>query len=191
MDRKKFIYFNSLGFATLIFSPSSLFASDRKLKSLSSAHFFKHLYNCGKSIDASKLHKFYEAAFNSLIKELDRCGYIYDSNELIKLNENCYALPVLKKSLFKNAFELALISTENNKPKYVLLDETLTKEFNNFNQQFKQGFIASNSNEGDTTYPFSFVKSKDSNNQSFNFKNKYGNIISLKKFKQKSYILIN
>ena len=191
MDRKKFLQYKLMATAGLMFSPlSGLAMTDNKISTLSD-DVFKNIIANGKYLQIEKLPKLYHKAYYSLIEELNKHAYKYNVDQLIKLSENCYALPLKKSSLFRSESELALISTQNGKAKYVILDNSLTEEFNNFQEGLKLGFKTSNLDENDITTPVSFLKNKNLNGISFTFKNKFNNTITLGKYKQKTYTLIN
>ncbi len=185
MNRRKFITTSAIGAGALTMLPSSTIANN-STNSLSSLRKIK-------SISLSSLPFNFAKAHEDLIIELNQLGYVYDSNKLVKLTSNCYAISVQKKTLLGfTSDELAILIQENGTSKYYILEEKLVVEFNNLieNYQYNMNINGFSYDLAEFAFPVKIQETKKGKESVFSYKNKLNNTITLKSNRKKSRAII-
>lgn len=185
MNRRKFITTSAIGAGALTMLPTSIIASNN-VKSLSSL-------NKITNISLSSLPFNFKKAHESLMLELNELGYVYDSNKLIKLSSNCYAISVQKKSLLGfTSEELALLVEESGSSKYYILEEKLAIELNSLVENYRYNMDANNFSYdlAEFAFPVKIQEVKKGKESVFSYKNKMNNTITLQSNRKRSRAII-
>ena len=189
MNRRKFMLSSAMTAGALAMFPVSTLAKNN-VNTLSSLS--KVIKEKG-SISLNNLPFGFTNAHQDLIIALNKGGYVYNLDEVVKLNSKCYAISVQKKSLlgFKSN-ELAILIKGKGTSKHYILEEKMANEFNMLieNYSFNMNAIGGNYDVSEFAYPIKIEESKIGRESIFSYKNKLDNTIILKSNRKTSRAII-
>ena len=183
MNRRNFIVSSVMGAGALSIFPSSALASNNGIPLTSIGQGFNRLLTTVEHISIANLSSSVANAHERLVKTLDNEGYVYNAKQVVKLNSNCFAIPLQKKPLLGfESKELALIVKQNFGSKFYILNEKLASEFAGLIENYSQN---ASSNELDLdaasfAFPVKVVAQKQGRETTFTYQNKFNNTITLK-----------
>lgn len=183
MNRRNFIVSSVMGAGALSIFPSSALASNNGIPLTSIGQGFNRLLTTVEHISIANLSSSVANAHERLVKTLDNEGYVYNAKQVVKLNSNCFAIPLQKKPLLGfESKELALIVKQNFGSKFYILNEKLASEFAELIENYSQN---ASSNELDLdaasfAFPVKVVAQKQGRETTFTYQNKFNNTITLK-----------
>lgn len=194
MNRRKFIASGAMGASLLSVFPSFALTANNTISLSEMGKGFKVLSNKGQLVSIFNLSEGIKNTHQRLMSSLKESGYTYESNSILKLNENCYMTPISKRSLFGGETkEIAFIIKEGFKSKFHVINESLSGEFNllinNFNENMKH--ISMDIDACDFSFPVKVIKQANGVEDSFVYKNKFNNTITLYSKKSKSKAIIS
>jgi ribosomal protein L22 len=172
-----------MGAGALSIFPSSALASNNGIPLTSIGQGFNRLLTTVEHISIANLSSSVANAHERLVKTLDNEGYVYNAKQVVKLNSNCFAIPLQKKPLLGfESKELALIVKQNFGSKFYILNEKLASEFAELIENYSQN---ASSNELDLdaasfAFPVKVVAQKQGRETTFTYQNKFNNTITLK-----------
>ncbi|AXG69996.1 hypothetical protein KORDIASMS9_02225 [Kordia sp. SMS9] len=183
MDRRNFIASSIMGAGALSMFPSTTLASNKSVSLTSIGKGFNRLLSSVTHISISNLSANVANTHGRLISALDKEGYEYNASEVVKLNNNCFAIPLHKNPIlgFKSK-ELALIVKQNGGSKFYILNEKQATEFAGMIESFSQN-AASHKLDLDAAsfaFPVKVVTHKQGKETIFAYKNKFDNTITLR-----------
>ncbi|SEC86829.1 hypothetical protein SAMN04489761_3818 [Tenacibaculum sp. MAR_2009_124] len=132
--------------------------------------------------------------FENIKGFLNKSNYSYNPNQLMKLNDVCYAVPLEKKSLlgFKST-ELGLIVNQNGTSNFYILNEKITEEFGELSKNFSLG-IKENGGNIDVkkfVFPSEVIEEKKGRESVFAYKNAFNNTITFKSSRKSTRAIIS
>ena len=191
MNRRNFIVSSVMGAGALSMFPSSALASNNGISISNLGKGFEYLVTAVEHISISNLSSGVAKTHQRLVASLNESGYLYNANEVVKLSNSCYAIPLHKKPMLGfESKELALIVKNNGASKFYILNEKLTKEFSGLIDSFSQN---AESHELDLdaasfAFPVKVVKQQQGRETVFTYENKFQNTIALKSTRKKSEV---
>ena len=120
-------------------------------------------------------------ACENLMTTLKEEGYLFNVNNVVKLNDTCFAISIQKNSLlgFKSN-ELALLVNEGNTSKHYILEEEMANEFNALieNYSFNMNAGGFNYDVAEFAFPVKVKEVKKGKERVFSYTNKLDNTIA-------------
>lgn len=186
MNRRNFIVSSVMSAGALSMLPSSVLANNESISISSIGKGFDKLLHSIGQVTVSSLPNNVIKTHEKLMNVLDKSEYVYNAAEVVKLSENCYAIPLYKKPLLGfNTKELALIVKENNSSEFYILNEEVANEFSSLIDNFSHNNTVNELNLDTIAFalPNKVVKQTTGKESSFVYKNKLNNTITIKKHK--------
>ena len=184
MNRRNFLSSSALAFGALTIIPSSIIAEETSNTSLH--HFgkgFQSIQSFTSTISIDSVSDIFKESFHELSTTLKTQGYDFNASSLIKFNQKCYALPIVKKSLLNvSTKELAFLIKNQNSYNTYILDHQSTIAFDQFIESFYISLRSHNINFIDlleVIAPYKVTSYKKGKHTLFAFRNKNGDHITI------------
>ncbi len=193
MDRRKFITSGIMGASMLSMFPSFALTNDSAITLSNLGAGFEKLGNTVRHTTISNLSNSFINTHKKLIDFLNDSGYIYNTEEVVKLNKNSCIIPLLKKSFLSfERKEIALIVENKKESQFYILNEKISNEFNLLIDGYKKGIEMNNLNldVSEFVFPVEIVKFSNGKATEITYKNSLNNTISLKNKGKKSKTII-
>lgn len=190
MNRRKFMMSSVMGAGALSLFPYSSLANNQSNLSSNLKRGLRNVQN----VSSSNLPFEFTEAYKNLTIFLKEEGYTFQIDELIKLNENCYAIPLEKKSLlgFRDN-DLGLIVRDKTTSHFYVVEEQVVEEFNKILESYEENMKAHGFkiNTSDFVFPVEILSEKKGRESIFSYKNKLNNIITIKSSRKKTRALVH
>lgn len=191
MNRRKFIMSSAMGVGALSMFPRATFANSSNIWK---AEDLTKTLGTLSNVSASDLPDQLLKAYQDMILYLNQSNYRYNANELIKVGDNCYLIPLEKKSIVGfNANELGLLVNQKEGSQFYILDENTSEEFNrmakNYNLNMQE--IGQRVNVSEFISPVKVLEEKKGKENLFSYKNKFNTTITLKSSGKKTRAIIS
>jgi hypothetical protein len=194
MDRRNFIVSSVIGAGALSMFPSTTLASNKGISLTSIGKGFNRLLNSIEHISISNLSSNVFNTHGRLVKALDKEGYVYNATEVVKLNSNCYAIPLQKKPMLGfNSKELALIVKQDGGSKFYILNEKLATEFAGLIDNYSENAAGHelDLDAASFVFPTKVVAQKQGRETTFAYQNKFNNTITLKSARKVAEVVVS
>ncbi|MFD2563999.1 hypothetical protein [Aquimarina rubra] len=193
MNRRNFLASGTLTAGALSLSPTSIFANDNSISLFSIGKGFNRISDQIYLLPVNSLSYHALEAHKLLLQKLDEKGYSYNPAEIVKLSENCYAIPLSKNPLigFKTK-ELALLIEHQGTFKHHILNEPTSIAFNSLIENFSKSADALGLNLDTLQFisPNEVIAASFGKENTFTYKNVSGNTITLKGSSKKQIAVI-
>lgn len=194
MNRRKFIASGAMSATLLSVFPSFALVENKSITLSSLGDGFSLFDNELKSLSVTHASEGIRNTHQRLTQVLNKSGYLYNPKSMIRLNGNSYMIPLLKKSMLGvETKEIALIVKEGFSSEFYLLNEKISEEFNGlingFDSNMKQHNI--HIKTSDFSFPVKVVKQTVGVENTFVYKNKFNDTITLHNFKKKTKAIIS
>ncbi|MEM6721408.1 MAG: hypothetical protein AAF611_18930 [Bacteroidota bacterium] len=194
MNRRNFIVSSVMGAGALSMFPTTTLASNKNVSLTSIGKGFNRLLPHVKHISIANLSTNLANTHGRLVAALDKEGYEYNASEVVKLNRNCFAIPLQKNPMlgFKSK-ELALIVSQNGGSKFYILNEKLASEFAGLIENYSEN-AADHELDLDAAsfaFPVKVVAQKQGRETTFTYQNKFNNTITLKSARKMAAVVVS
>ena len=182
MNRRKFIASGAISAAMLSVFPSFAFTSNEATSISKLGKGFRILSSKVNSVSVLNVSNEVKTTHQNLVSQLDQLGYVYDKSSLTKLNESTYLVPLSKRSLLgTETKEIAFIVNGKSGNNFFILNEKLAYEFNSLIENFHENMMEYEKNicASDFVFPSQVLKQKTGVQNTFVYKNKLNNVITL------------
>jgi len=194
MNRRNFLASGTLTVGALSLTPTSIFANNNAISIFSIGKGFSRISHQIQHTSVTFLSQSFQETHQRLMQQLDNKGYRYNKTEVVKLNPNCYAIPLNKKPLIGfNSNELAILIEYNGMHKHYILNEKTTMAFNSLIENFSRNSDTHELNLDTLNFisPHKVIEETFGKESTLVYKNIAGNKITLKGSSKKQIAIIS
>lgn len=194
MNRRKFLFAGVIGLGTTSILPSSIILNNNAISVFSIGKGFIKISGQINHLPVAFLSKNFTKTHKELANHLQEKGYNYNSFEVVKLSNDCFIIPLIKKPLIGfYTRELAMLIKYNRIWKYYILSEQTALAFNSLIDNFTNSSKGQGLNLDTLSFitPSEVIKESFEKEHVFSYKNTIGNTITLKGSSKRQIAIIN